>query len=349
MSEMEDAINQAISDFDDIEAALKEQGVEVPAGTDTKEYGNLVRNIPKGGVVDQEYNPESANAQSGIAVAEALSSFKVKYVESDSDNPVYLREMESGTYVLYGKFKPFNGSTGTFTFSTGMLVSIQKATAMTYVQIFYSKNNTIQYLEITDEGYTRKDAKLVDMESKANLTTVIDENSDDNHYPSAKAVYDLLAQLGGNTNEPIKILESLDTENIMSWRDVTDGYYIMTGYFHPYPNSKSTVIVDGLLTAVARRDEGSHIMTISPLNFRITCYEVLVDETAEDGFTYDSWRVSLLDLLENATALVTTIDENSDDKHYPSAKATFTLFENYCNQVNALLETIINGEETTSE
>lgn len=324
MTAMEDAINQAISDFDDIEAALIEQGVDVPEGTDTSEYGKLIRSIQTGG-----------------------GNSPIKYVESDSSNPVYLREMESGTYVLYGKFKPFNGSTGTFTFSTGMLVSIQKATAMTYVQVFYSKNNTIQYLEITDEAYTRKDAKLVDMESKANLTTVVDENSDDNHYPSAKAVYDLLAQLGGN--EPIKILESLDEENIMSMRDITDGYYLMTGYFHPYPNSPSTLIVDGLLTAVARRDEGSHLMTISPLNFRITCYEILVDDTAEDGFTYDSWRVSLLDLLENANALVTTIDENSDDKHYPSAKATYTLFNDYCEQVNALLETIVNGEGTTSE
>lgn len=351
MATLEENINQAIADFDDIESAIEEQGVDVPAGTDTSEYGNLIRSIQGGavGTVDQTYNPESTKAQSGIAVAEALAGLPIKYVESDSSNPIYLREMESGTYILYGKFKPFNGSTGTFTFSTGMLVSIQKATAMTYVQVFYSKSNTIQYLEITDEAYTRKDAKLVNMESTANLTTIVDESSDDTHYPSAKAVYDFVAQLGTNANAPIKILESLDTENIMSMRDITDGYYIMTGYFHPYPNSASTLIVDGLLTAVARRDEGSHIMTISPLNFKITCYEILVDDTAEDGFTYTRTTVSLLDLYENAKALVTTIDENSDDAHYPSAKATYALFENYCNQVNALLETIVNGEETASE
>lgn len=293
MASLEENVNRTIAAFDDIESAIKEQGVDVPEGADVEEYGNMIRSIVGGG------------------------KSPITYVESDSSNPIYLREMESGTYVLYGKFKPFNGSTGTCTFSTGMLVSIIKTTDMTYVQVFYSKNNTIQYLEITDEAYTRKDAKLTNMESIANLTTVVDENSDDTHYPSAKAVFDFVSQLGGNT--PIKVLESLDTENIMSMRDITDGYYIMTGYFHPYPNSASTLIVDGLLTAVARRDEGSHIMTISPLNFRITCYEVLVDETAEDGFTYTSWRISLLDLLENKNALVKTIDENSDDAHYPSA------------------------------
>lgn len=270
MATMEEVIDRAIADFDDIESAIEEQGVEVPEGTDTSAFGNLIRSIPRGG---GENSP-------------------IKYVESDSSNPVYLREMESGTYVLYGKFKPFNGSTGTFTFSTGMLVSIIKNTAITYVQVFYSKSNTIQYLEITDEEYTRKDAKLIDMESRANLTTTVDENSDDTHYPSAKAVYDFVA--GANT--PIKILESLDTENIMSIRDIPDGYYMMTGYFHPYPNSPSTLIIDGLFASVARRDEGSHLMTISPLNFRITCYEILVDDTAEDGFTFTSTRISLLDL-----------------------------------------------------
>lgn len=338
MATLEENINQAIADFDDIEAAIEEQGVDVPFGTDTKEYGNLIRSIKGVGEIDQSYNPESENAQSGKAVAEATKH--IKYIESESSNPVYLRELDSGTYVLYGKFKPFNGSTGTFTFSTGMLVSIQKATAMTYVQVFYSKNNTIQYLEITDEAYTRKDAKLVDMETKANLTTVVDANSDDTHYPSAKAVWDAMQ---------IKPLESLDKENIMSMRDITDGYYIMTGYFHPYPNSPSTIIMDTMYVSVTRLDEGSHLMSISPLNFRITCYEILVDDTKEDGFTFNSWRISLLDLLEQSKAMVTTIDENSDDAHYPTAKATYALFENYCNQVNALLETVVNGEGTASE
>ena len=282
MATLEENIKQAISDFDDIEAALEEKGVDVPSGTDTSEYGNLIRSMKTGG---------------------GAGDCPIKYVESDSSNPIYLREMESGTYVLYGKFKPFNGSTGTCTFSTGMLVSIIKTTATTYVQVFYSKSNTIQYLEITDETYTRKDAKLINMESTANLTTTIDGNSDDTHYPSAKAVWEALQ---------IKPLESLDTENIMSMRDIPDGYYIMTGYFHPYPNSDSTIIMDTMYVSVARRDAGSHLMSISPLNFRITCYEILVDETAEDGFTFTSTRLSLLDL-DGLKSKVDTLETQMGD------------------------------------
>ena len=264
MAEMEEVVNQAIADFDDIEAALVEQGVEVPSGTDTAEYGNLIRGMKIGG------------------------DSPIKYVESvDTDNPLYLRDLESGTYILYGKFKPFNGSTSTCTFSTGMLVSVIRNTSISYMQIFYSKNNTIQYCEITDDTFDRTDAKLINMESTANLTTSVDENSDDTHYPSAKAVYDALG---------IRRLESLDTENMKCMRDIESGYYLMHGYFEPYPNSDTTVVLDTMCVSVVKMDEGSHLMAFSPLNFKIRCYEILVDDTAEDGFVFNSWRINLLDL-----------------------------------------------------
>lgn len=263
MATLEDNINQAIADFDDIEAAIEEQGVDVPYGTDTSEYGNLIRQIQGSG------------------------TSPIKYVESNTDNMIYLRDLESGTYVLYGKFRPYNGSTSTCTFSTGMLVSVIRNTSISYIQIFYSKNNTIQYCEITDDTYERTDAKLLNMQSVANLTTTVDKNSDDTHYPSAKAVYDVLE---------VKRIENLDKENPLYFRDIESGYYIFHGYFRPYPNSASFIIMDTMYVSVARLDEGSHLMSISPLNFRVTCYEILVDDTTEDGFTYTSTRLNLLDL-----------------------------------------------------
>lgn len=75
-------------------------------------------------------------------------------------------------------------------------MSVGKATNQSYVQIFYSKDNTIQYLVITDDSVERKDAKLVNMESIANKVTEIDDSADDYHYPSAKGVYDALSKCG---------------------------------------------------------------------------------------------------------------------------------------------------------
>lgn len=45
MATLKENILQAISDFDSIKEAIIECGVDVPHGTDTKEYGNLVRKI----------------------------------------------------------------------------------------------------------------------------------------------------------------------------------------------------------------------------------------------------------------------------------------------------------------
>ena len=260
-------VDEAISVLDETEAAIEEKGVNVPEGTPASEYDDFIRQISGGG--------------SG-------TECPIKYVEStDTNNPLYLRDLESGTYILYGKFRPYNGSTNTCTFSTGMLVSVIRNTSISYMQIFYSKNNTIQYCEITDDTYKRTDAKLINMETTANLTTTIDENSDDTHYPSAKAVYNAME---------LKRIESLDTENMKYMRDIESGYYILHGYFQPFPNSKSTVIMDTLCVSVARVDEGSHLMAFSPLNFKINMYEILVDDTKEEGFVFNSWQVKLWDL-----------------------------------------------------
>ena len=45
MASLETVVTRAIEDFDNIEAAIEEMGVDVPAGTDTSEYGGLIRSI----------------------------------------------------------------------------------------------------------------------------------------------------------------------------------------------------------------------------------------------------------------------------------------------------------------
>lgn len=191
-------VNQTIAELDAIEAAIEEQGVEVPTETPVSEYDDKIRSISKGVATDQTYNPESENAQSGIAVAEALATIdsKIKYVESlDKSNKLDLFSMESGTYVLYGYFTPYPNGTTTLTFSKLQLVSISAGSVSTCVQVFYPPYNAIQYLNIwadetleTGYDYERKDAKLYYMEDTRNKATVIDETVTDEQYPSALAV-----------------------------------------------------------------------------------------------------------------------------------------------------------------
>lgn len=209
MATLEENITQAISDFDDIEAAIEEHGVDVPEGTDTSEYGNLIRSLPVGAsiTVDQTYDPESANALSGVAVAEAIAGLPIKYVESTSENILDLFSLESGTYVLKGSFRPYPNATKYLTFSKLQLVSVSKGSISTCVQVFYPPYNAIQYLNIwPDEtleagyDYERKDAKLYYMEDTRNMTNTVDENSDDTHYPSSKAVYDAISRASAQSD-----------------------------------------------------------------------------------------------------------------------------------------------------
>ena len=130
------------------------------------------------------------------AVTDNTNVIPIQVVENtDSENKLPLRSLESGTYILKGYFTSYDGGTQSYTFSTGTLVAVVKTDTITYVQIFYPKNNTIQYLETSDTKTTEKIVHLVNMETVENMVTVVDNTSDDSHYPSAKAVYDAIEVL----------------------------------------------------------------------------------------------------------------------------------------------------------
>jgi hypothetical protein len=88
----------------------------------------------------------------------------IQFVAStDTSNLLNLRDFESGTYVLSGKFHPYAGSTATVTFASALLVNIITKTAGTHVQVFYPVNNCVQFLEITDDSYERTNVYLNDL------------------------------------------------------------------------------------------------------------------------------------------------------------------------------------------
>ena len=85
----------------------------------------------------------------------------VQKIESlDETNKVSIRSLDSGSYVLYGYFVPYEGATSTMTFSDNALVNVVKDSAESHVQIFYPYNNCVQYLKITDTTYDHKNIYL---------------------------------------------------------------------------------------------------------------------------------------------------------------------------------------------
>ena len=313
----------------------------------------------------------------------------IKYVESlDTDNMLNLRDLESGTYILYGKFHPYSGSTSTCTFSTGMTVSVIKATSTSYIQIFYAKNNTIQYLEITDETYARTDAKLINMESTANKVTDIDETADDTHYPSARAVrnafcnnlvVDATSTDGITYTEVDGITELYEGLQITIRPDISNTSNAMTLNVNGLgdkpirrPLSFSTYVANSADSGFLHKDAPCRLMYHANYPNRVngvsgTGIWLMADKvevSAQDLYgrvpvasggvpssaAADNGKIcSVVEGVAAWKELVTTIDENSDDASVPSAKAVYTLFNEFCSQVNAILETVVNGEGTTSE
>ena len=88
----------------------------------------------------------------------------IKYVKSpDADgNTIIVRNLDSGTYVLDGSFYLFKTDTTSqiANFGWGFPVVISKTVEKTYVQVLYPPRNTIQYVEITDDGFYQNNITL---------------------------------------------------------------------------------------------------------------------------------------------------------------------------------------------
>lgn len=110
-------------------------------------------------------------------VAQITSLSGITYLESnDTSNLVSIRDLNSGTYVFYGKFKPFASSTATITFSSKLLVNVVKQSSATHVMVIYPVNNCVQYLNVTDSAYERKNIYLTDLQAELDeAIAVVDE------------------------------------------------------------------------------------------------------------------------------------------------------------------------------
>lgn len=116
------------------------------------------------------------------------------------------------------------------------------------------------------------------------------------------AVFRDLSAIGGTNdynkllNKPIQRIESLDTSNLVNFRDLDSGQYLIYGYFSPYANSDISISADNSMISVVRKDAGSHVICLDPLNAKIVFFEILVDESQEKGFTYTRTIIPVLDL-----------------------------------------------------
>ena len=101
MINADEIVNEAIESYDNVEKALEAKGVDVPYGTNTINYGELVRTLD-GTKVNQTYDPESELPQSGKAVAEAIAPIEAKAEE----NRIAIEKLEGNILKGYVSGNP---------------------------------------------------------------------------------------------------------------------------------------------------------------------------------------------------------------------------------------------------
>lgn len=137
---------------ENLAGSVKRDGVLAPSGVVMVSVQG-----PKGDKGDTgAVGPKGEKGDSGITDYNELQNTPIKNVVGTADNPVIIRNPDSGSYVFSGRFTPYMDAPSTMYFSSNLLVNVKKSADASQVQIFYPNNNCVQYLNITDTTYERK-------------------------------------------------------------------------------------------------------------------------------------------------------------------------------------------------
>lgn len=197
---------------------------------------------------------------------------------------INLRDLESGTYIIYGYFEPYPNSNISMS-SDNSMVSVIKKDAGTHAICLDPLNCKVVFFEIlvddtTEKGYTytRTIIPLLD-------------------------VYDMLGNGGGACNVP-RYESAEETEaGIRNLRELDSGTYILHGYWNAYPGADTYMPFDNRLVTVEKQTAGSHLFVFQTLNAKVDFHEILVDESTEDGFTHTKEEIDLLAMHKTVAGL----------------------------------------------
>lgn len=233
-----------------------------------------------------EKNGTGTSGSTGTVPAVASG---VTYLESpDADgNYLYLRDLETGPYVLSGYFRPFEGSTHSLGFSKA-IVSVTRKDAGSHVMVLSALNCIVNFLEI-----------------------LVDDTAEGGHTYTRTNIQ--MLEVWEHVANGVKRIISNATDGYTNLRDLTSGVYILDGYFPMYEGAASRLNFGGALANVAADDTGSHILAMTTVNGKMDFITIEVDDTQDSGYTYTRTNISLptlhglverVEALENKSRIV---------------------------------------------
>lgn len=197
-----------------------------------------------------------------------------------------------------------------------VLISITTSSA--YFNVIRGTSSYMMYCDADDSGWYGVNYYL---EQSTNKVTTLSESSTDTQYPSAKAVYDALQNVGGSSVFEAKYRET-------KYADILEAY-----------NAKKhcLCVYNGQIYSLAVLKESGDTNAYFTLINNNYAYRVVCT-------TNDIWYNNLAEL-EIASNKTTSLSSESTDTQYPSAKAVYNALEEMKieDYSNGNLKVSING------
>lgn len=128
----------------------------------------------------------------------------IQRIESESSNYVYLRDLASGLYVLYGYFRPFNGS-GTRLVYDNVLASVAADDTGSHILTFDTVNSKVNFVEVLVDDkqtsgfyYNRTAISLLDLHGLIAKIGDMDGLSTTEKSTLVAAINEVAANAGGS-------------------------------------------------------------------------------------------------------------------------------------------------------
>lgn len=142
--------------------------------------------------VDQVFDAESTNAQSGAAIAGAMC---VRRIAATQQEPTVIYSLPNGAYLLDGYFKNYPDDAVTLRSNQMLWIAAAETNGevrKNVITLDYEngifKSGTI----LQNSASFGRDMRIGQVESRLNRVNEITENSTHQQYPTAQAVYNLL-------------------------------------------------------------------------------------------------------------------------------------------------------------
>lgn len=157
-----------------------------------EDAGGVAELVIPNTTVDQVFDAESSNAQSGTAIAGAMC---VRRIAATQQNPTVIYSLPNGAYLLDGYFKNYSADIAKL-HSAEMLwiadaeedgAACKKVVLLDYTSGTFKSGVIQQNAASFNSGMT-----IGKVESRTNKVNEITQNSTHQQYPSALAVYSLL-------------------------------------------------------------------------------------------------------------------------------------------------------------